>query len=79
LTQAQIKAVLAKSSLPPITRRVVADAFAEAGLLSDGQIKAADGRYPVPSIDGALGKCLMLKDYQRIEIKSLLARYALLK
>jgi hypothetical protein len=85
LTQGQIEAVLAKTSLPAITRRVVTDAFAEAGQLSDGQIKAAavsvdgEGRYSVPSIDGALGKCPVLKDYERIEIKSLLARYALLK
>jgi hypothetical protein len=33
LTQVQIKALLAKSSLPPSTKRVVADAFSEDGML----------------------------------------------
>jgi hypothetical protein len=85
LTPIEIEAVLAKTSLAGITKRTVADAFAEAGLLCDGQMKAAarvdsDGRYSVTAIDGALAKCRMsLPMAARIEIKNTLARYSLLK
>ena len=85
LTPIKIEAVLATTSLAGITRRAVADAFAEAGLLCDGQMKAAasvdtDGRYSVTAIDGALAKCRMsLPMAARIEIKNTLARYSLLK
>jgi hypothetical protein len=83
LTQSQIKAVLAKTSLSGLARRDVADAFSETGLLSDSSIKAAaakvseDGRYSVSSIDVALSKCRALKDYERIEIKGVLAWHSL--
>jgi hypothetical protein len=76
---------LAKTSLAGITRKAVADAFADAGLLSAGQMKAAaiidgDGRYFVTAIDRALVKCRMsLPMAARIEIKNTLARYSLLK
>ena len=85
LTQAQIKALLAKSSLPPSTKRAVADAFSEDGMLSDGSIKAAaanvddSGRYSMKSIDKALANCttpLSMRD--RIEIKNILARASLI-
>lgn len=85
LTPIKIEAVLATTSLAGITRRAVADAFAEAGLLCDGQIKAAqrvdsDGHYSVTAIDGALAKChTSLPIAARIEIKNTLARYSLLK
>jgi hypothetical protein len=77
LTQSQIKALLAKSCLPPSTKRAVADAFSEGGLLSDGSIKAAaaridnDGRYSMKSIDKALANCgTPLSVDARIEIKT---------
>jgi hypothetical protein len=63
LTQTQIKALLAKTSLPPTARSAVAHAFSEGGMLSDGSIKAAaasvanDGRYSMKSIDKALANC----------------------
>jgi hypothetical protein len=63
LTRSQVEAFLAKNLLPPVTRRALVDAFSEAGLLSDGNIKAAaakvdgDGRYPITAIDAALAKC----------------------
>jgi hypothetical protein len=85
LSPIDIEAVLAKTSLAGLTRRAVAGAFAEAGLLSDGQMKSAasvdsDGRYSVTAIDGALAKCRMsLPMAARIEIKNALARYSLLK
>jgi hypothetical protein len=84
LTQSQMKAVLAKTSLSGLARRDVADAFSETGLLSDGSIRAAaakvseDGRYSVTSIDVALSKCSKLKDYERMEIKGVLARHSLI-
>ena len=86
LTQSQIKALLAKTSLPPTTRSAVANAFSEGGMLSDGSIKAAaasvgnDGRYSMKSIDKALANCttpLSMRD--RIEIKNILARASLIK
>jgi hypothetical protein len=78
------EAVLAKTSLNRLTRLAVRDAFTETGLLSDGQMQAAavvdgHGRYSVPSIDSALEKCPMLKSHDRIEIKGVLARHALLR
>jgi hypothetical protein len=85
MTPIEINAVLAKTSLPGLTRRAIADAFAEAGLLCDGQVKAAarvdsDGRYSVTAIDSALAKSrLPLSTAERVEIKNTLARYALLK
>jgi hypothetical protein len=85
LTQNQIKALLAKTSLPPTTRSAVADAFSEDGMLSDGSIKAAaasvdnDGRYPMKSIDKALADCgTPLSVHARIEIKNILARASLI-
>jgi hypothetical protein len=85
LTQSQIVAFLTKNVLSPLTRRAVVDAFSEAGLLSDGNIKAAaakvdgDGRYPITAIDAALAKCASLKNYERIMIKNMLARSRLLQ
>jgi hypothetical protein len=85
LTPIEIEAILAKTSLTGLTKRAVADAFAEAGLLCGGQMKAAasvnsDGRYSVVAIDGALAKCRMsLPTAARIEIKNTLARYSLLQ
>ena len=85
LSPIDIEAVLARTSLAGLTRRAVADAFAEAGLLSDAQMKVAasvdsDGRYSVTAIDGALAKCRMsLPMAARIEIKNTLARCSLLK
>jgi hypothetical protein len=85
LTQSEIEALLAKTLLPPRTRREITEAFSEVGLLSDGNIKAAaakvdgDGRYPVTAIDAALAKCPSLKSYDRIVIKSTLARCRLLQ
>jgi hypothetical protein len=85
LTQSQIKALLAKSSLFPGKRSAVANAFSEGGMLSDGSIKAAaasvanDGRYSMKSIDKALANCttpLSMRD--RIEIKNILARASLI-
>ena len=85
LTQTQIKALLAKSSLPGMTRSAVANAFSEGGMLSDGHIKAAaasvanDGRYSMKSIDKALANCttpLSMRD--RIEIKNILTRASLI-
>ena len=81
LTQTQIKALLAKTSLPPGKRSAVANAFSEGGMLSDGSIKAAaasvdnDGRYSTKSIDKALANCSTpLSVHARIEIKNILAR-----
>jgi hypothetical protein len=85
LTPIEIEAVLAKTSLAGITRKAVADAFAEAGLVCDGQMKAtasvdSNGRYSVTAIDGALAKCrISLPMAARIEIKNTLARCSLLK
>ena len=86
LTQTQIKALLAKTSLPPTTRRVVANAFSEGGMLSDGSMKAAaafvdnDGRYSMKSIDKALANCSTpLSVHARIEIKNILTRASLIK
>ena len=42
LTQSQMKAVLAKTSLSGLARRDVADAFSETGLLSDGSTYEVD-------------------------------------
>jgi hypothetical protein len=80
LTPLTIKAVLAKTSLSRLTRQAVCDAFADAGLLTDGQMKAAavvdnDGRYSVDAVDGALAAFPSLV---RIEIKNTLARCSLL-
>ena len=86
LTQSQIKALLAKTSLFPSTRSAVANAFSEGGMLSDGSIKAAaasvanDGRYSMKSIDKALANCSTpLSVHARIEIKNILARSSLIK
>jgi hypothetical protein len=86
LTQVQMKALLAKTSLPPSTKRVVADAFSKEGMLSDGGIKAVaasidnDGRYSVKSVDKALANCgTPLSVDARIEIKNILARCSLIK
>jgi hypothetical protein len=85
LTRSQIEAFLAKNLLPPVTRRALVDAFSEAGLLSDGNIKAAaakvdgDGRYPITAIDAALANCPSLKGHERIMIKNMLARSRLLR
>jgi hypothetical protein len=86
LTQSQIKALLAKTSLPPSTKRAIADAFFEGGMLSDGSMRAAaagidnDGRYSVKSIDKALANCSTpLSADARIEIKNILARCSLIK
>ena len=86
MTQTQIKALLAKTSLPGMTRSAVANAFSEDGMLSDGSIKAAaasvdnDGRYSIKSIDKALANCSTpLSGPGRIEIKNILARCSLIK
>jgi hypothetical protein len=85
LTQNQIKALLAKTSLPPVTKRAVADSFSEGGMLSDGSIKAAasvdnDGRYSMKSIDKVLANCSTpLSVHARIEIKNTLMWYSLIK
>ena len=86
LTQTQIMALLAKTSLPPTTRSAVANAFSEGGMLSDGSIKAAaarvdnDGRYSIKSIDKVLANCSTpLSVHARIEIKNTLARHSLIK
>ena len=85
LTQTQTKVLLAKTSLPGMTRSAVANAFSEGGMLSDGSIKAAaanvddSGRYSMKSIDKALANCttpLSMRD--RIEIKNILARASLI-
>jgi hypothetical protein len=84
-TPIAIESVLAKTTLAGITRRAVADAFADAGLLCGGQMKAAagvddDGRYLLTAIDAALSKCHMpLSMAARIEIKNTLARCSLLQ
>jgi hypothetical protein len=84
LTQSEIEALLAKTLLPPRTRREVTEAFSEVGLLSDRNIKAAaarvdgDGRYPIKAIDAALAKCPALKIHDRIGIKLTLKRHGLL-
>ena len=83
LTQTQIKALLAKTSLPPTTKSAVANAFSEGGMLSDGSIKAAaasvdNGRYSMKSLDKALANCSTpLSVHARIEIKNILARASL--
>ena len=86
LTQAQIKALLAKTSLPPTIKSAVANAFSEGGMLSDSSIKAAaasvdnDGHYSMKSIDNVLANCSMpIPVHARIEIKNTLARYSLIK
>jgi hypothetical protein len=86
LTQTQIKALLAKTSLPLTTKSAVASAFSEGGMLSDGSIKAAaasvdnDGRYSTKSIDKVLANCSTpLSVHARIEIKNILARASLIK
>jgi hypothetical protein len=86
LTQSEIKALLAKApSLPPMTKRAVADAFFEGGMLADGSIQAAaakvdnQGRYSVKSIDKALASCSPpLSNLARIEIKIILMRHSLI-
>jgi hypothetical protein len=84
LTQTQTKVLLAKTSLPGMTRSAVANAFSEGGMLSDGSIKAAaarvanDGRYSMKSIDKALANCKPLSMRDRIEIKNILARASLI-
>jgi hypothetical protein len=80
LTPLAIEAVLAKTSLSRLTRQAVCDAFADAGLLTDGQMKAAavvdtDGRYSLTAVDGALAK---FPPVMRIEIKNVLARFVLI-
>jgi hypothetical protein len=86
LTQNQFVALLAQTSLPPMTKSAVANAFSEGGLLSDGSMKAAaasvdnDGRYSMKSIDKALANCSTpLPVHARIEIKNILARCSLIK
>jgi len=86
LTQNQIKALLAKTSLPPSTKRAVADAFSEDGMLSDGSIKATAasvdnvGRYSLKSIDKVLANCSTpLSVHARIEIKNILMQSSLIK
>ena len=86
LTQIQIKALLAKTSLPPITKSAVANAFSEGGMVSDSSIRAAaasvdnDGRFSMKSIDKALADCgTPLSVHARIEIKNILARASLIK
>jgi hypothetical protein len=86
LTRTQIKALLAKTALPPMTKSAVANAFSEGGLLSDGSIKAAAanvddrGRYSMKSIDEVLADCSVPLSVQaRIEIKNILARASLIK
>jgi len=86
LTQTQTKVLLAKTSLPGMTRSAVANAFSEGGMLSDGSIKAAvasvdnDGRYSMKSIDKAFASCSTpLSVHARIEIKNILARSSLIK
>jgi hypothetical protein len=86
LTQNQFKALLAKTSLPPSTKRAVANTFSEGGMLSDGSIKASAasvdnaGRYAMKSIDKALANCATpLSVHARIEIKNTLARHSLIK
>jgi hypothetical protein len=80
LTPLAIEAVLAKTSLSRLTRQAVCDAFADAGLLTDGQMKAAavvdtNGRYSLTAVDATLAKFPMVA---RIEIKNTLARCSLL-
>jgi hypothetical protein len=75
-----IEVVLAKTSLSRLSRQAVCDAFADAGLLTDGQMKAAsvvdsNGRYSLTAVDAALAKFPMVA---RIEIKNTLARCYLL-
>jgi hypothetical protein len=86
LTQTQIKALLAKTSLSPMTKSAVANAFFEVGMLSDGSIKASaanvddSGRYSMKSIDNALANCsTALSVHARVEIKNILARSSLIK
>jgi hypothetical protein len=85
LTQNQIKALLAKTSLPGKTRSAVANAFSEGGMLSDGSIKAAaarvddGGRYSMKSIDKVLADCSTpLSVDAPIEVKNILARSSLI-
>jgi hypothetical protein len=80
LTKRAIEAVLAKTSLSPLTRRAACDAFDEGGLLGDGQVKAAtavdgEGRYSLKDVDAALAKLPMAA---RFEIKNVLARCSLI-
>jgi hypothetical protein len=85
LTPIEIKGLLAMTSLDGLIRQAVADAFSEAGLLSDGKVSAAavtdgKGRYAMAAVHAALAKCSMpLSMAARIEIKNTLARYSLLK
>jgi hypothetical protein len=86
LTQTQIKALLAKTSLPPTTKSAVANAFSEGGMLSDGHVKAAAasvdnvGRYSLKSIDKVLANCSTpLSVHARIEIKNILMQSSLIK
>jgi hypothetical protein len=73
LTQAQFKALLAKTSLPPSTKSAVANAFSEGGIDNDG-------RYSMKSVDKVLANCSApLSVHARIEIKNTLARYFLIK
>jgi hypothetical protein len=85
LTQIQIKSLLAKTSLPPMTKTAIANAFFEGGMLSDGSIKAAaakvdnSGRYSMKSIDAALASCSPpLAGQARMELKGLFARCSLI-
>jgi hypothetical protein len=85
LAEADIKALLAKTSLPPATKWAVASAFSENGLLSDGSLKAAaakvdvDGRYPIKFVDKALAECSVPLSMQaRIEVKNILMRHSLI-
>jgi hypothetical protein len=80
LTPLAIEAVLAKTSLSRLTRQAVCDAFADARLLTDGQMKAAavvdtNGRYSLTAVDTALAKFPIVA---RFEIKNTLARRSLL-
>jgi hypothetical protein len=85
LTQKQIKSLLAKTSLSPVTRTAVTNAFFEDGMLADGNIKAAaakvenDGRHSVKSVDKALVDCSVpLSIHALIEIKNVLMRHSLI-
>jgi hypothetical protein len=79
-----LRAVSTDKRLTPIAIEAdptgVCDAFGEAGLLSDHEMKAAavvdsNGRYSLTAVDAALAKFPIVA---RIEIKNTLARSSLL-
>jgi hypothetical protein len=76
LTRPALEAVLEKASLPHRTRRSIADAFADAGLLCESKLQASAvcdsaGFYLLRAVDAALAKFPVVT---RIQVKSALAR-----